>query len=201
MICLFKLIRCIVTGIVLAGLATGASALDPNRLPSRYIREQWTIESGFSGGAVNAIAQTADGYLWIGTDRGLIRFDGFNFRPVSFTSITTASKVPILQLVADADGKLWIRPQGSDLVRQKDGKFESVRYGADAITAVANDNNGGVLVSDTDQGTFRFTGDDVRKLAAPSPPVISMAETAEGKIWMGTLDAGLFFRLLGKICG
>ena len=193
MICLFKPIRCIVTGIVLAGLATGASALDPNRLPSRYIREQWTTESGFSGGAVNAIAQTADGYLWIGTDRGLIRFDGFNFRPVSFTSITTASKVPILQLVADADGKLWIRPQGSDLVRQKDGKFESVRYGADAITAVANDNNGGVLVSDTDQGTFRFTGDDVRKLAAPSPPVISMAETAEGKIWMGTLDAGLFF--------
>ena len=88
------------------------------------------LETGFPGGAVNGIAQTADGYLWIGTDRGLIRFDGFNFRPVSFTSIAAASNVPILQLLTDAGGKLWVRPQGADLVRQKDGKFESVRYGS-----------------------------------------------------------------------
>src|SRR5438270_9009805 len=95
-----------------------ARALDPNRLPSQYVREQWTIETRFPGGAVNGIAQTADGYLWIGTDRGLLRFDGFDFRPVSFTSITTASNVSILQLLTDARGKLWIRPQGADLVRQ-----------------------------------------------------------------------------------
>ena len=102
MICWLKQTRWTPIGIVLAGLVTGARALDPNRLPSQYVREQWTTETGFPGGAVNGIAQTADGYLWIGTDRGLIRFDGFNFRPVSFTSITTASNVPILQLLTDA---------------------------------------------------------------------------------------------------
>jgi len=183
---------------VLAGLVTDARALDPNRLPSQYVREQWTTEPRFPGGVVNGIAQTTDGYLWIGTDRGLLRFDGFDFRPVSFTSITTASNVPILQLLADAGGKLWIRLQGADLVRQKDGKFESVRYGPDAITALSKDNHDGLLVSDIEQGTFRFTADNVQKLGPSSPPVISMAETADGKVWLGTLGDGLFFLTGGR---
>ncbi len=181
MICWLKQTRWTLIGIVLAGLVTDARALDPNRLPSQYVREQWTTETRFPGGAVNGIAQTADGYLWIGTDRGLIRFDGFNFRPVSFTSIATASNVSILQLLTDAGGKLWIRPQGADLVRQKDGKFESVRYGPVAITALSKDNHDGVLVSDIEQGTFRFMADHVQKLGPASPPVISLAETADGK--------------------
>jgi PAS domain S-box-containing protein len=183
---------------VLAGLVADARALDPNRLPSQYVREQWTTETRFPGGAVNGIAQTADGYLWIGTDRGLMRFDGFNFRPVSFASITTASNVPILQLVTDGGGKLWVRPEGGYLVRQRDAKFESVRYGQGAITTLSKDNHDGVLVSDIEQGTFRFTADDVQKLGPSSPPVISMAETADGKVWLGTLGDGLFFLTGGR---
>jgi len=196
-ICWLKQTRWTLIGIALAGLVIDALALDPNRLPSQYVREQWTTETRFPGGAVNGISQTADGYLWIGTDRGLMRFDGFNFRPVSFTSIAGASNVPILQLLTDAGGKLWIRTQGAYLVRQKDGKFESVGRGLPAIIAASKDNNGGVLVSDIEQGAFRFMGDDVQKLAPDVlpglPPVISMAQTADGKIWMGTLGAGLFF--------
>ena len=196
--CWLKQTRWALIGIVLAGLVTDARALDPNRLPSQYVREQWTTETGFPGGAVNGIAQTPDGYLWIGTDRGLIRFDGFNFRPVSFASIATASNVPILQLLTDAGGKLWVRPQGGYLVRQKDGKFESVRYGQGALTTLSKDNHDGVLVSDIEQGTFRYTADDVQKLGPSSPPVISMAETADGKIWLGTLGDGLFFLTGGR---
>ncbi len=198
MICWLKQTRWILFGVVLAGLVTDARALDPNRLPSQYVRGQWTTETGFRLGAVNGIAQTADGYLWIGTDKGLICFDGFNFRPVSFTSIAAASNVPVLQLLTDAGGKLWIRPQGAYLVRQKDSKFESVSYGLPAITALSRDNHGGVLVSDIEQGTFRFTADRVQKLGPSSPPVISMAETADGKVWLGTLGDGLFFLTGGR---
>jgi signal transduction histidine kinase/ligand-binding sensor domain-containing protein len=197
-ICWKKQTRWIHIGIVVAGLSIDASALDPNRLPSQYVREQWITETRFPGGAVNSISQTADGYLWIGTDRGLTRFDGFNFRPVSFASVATASNVPILQLLTDTRGKLWVRPQGADLVRQNDGKFESVRYGPVAITALSRDNNDGVLVSDIEQGTFRFMEDQVQKLGPAPPPVISLAETADGKIWMGTLGAGLFLLASGR---
>ena len=191
-----KQTRWALIGIVLAGFVADARALDPNRLLSQYVRGQWTTETGFPGGAVNGIAQTADGYLWIGTDRGLLRFDGFNFRPVSFTPIAAASNVPILQLLTDAGGKLWIRPQGAYLVRQKDREFESVSL--PAIAAVSKDNHGGVLVSDIEQGTFRFTADHVQKLGPSSPPVISMAETADGKVWLGTLGDGLFFLTGGR---
>jgi signal transduction histidine kinase/ligand-binding sensor domain-containing protein len=190
--------RCALIGIVLAGFVTNARALDPSRLPSQYVREQWTTEPRFPGGVVNGIAQTTDGYLWIGTDRGLIRFDGFNFRPVSLTSIAIASNVSILQLLTDAGGKLWIRPQGADLVRQRGDKFESVRYGHGAITALSKDKHGGVLVSDIEQGTFRFTADDIQKLGPSSPPVISMTETADGKVWLGTLGDGLFLLTGGR---
>ena len=198
MICRLKQTRWTLIGIVLAGLVTDARALDPNRLPSQYVRGQWTTETGFPGGPVNGIAQTPDGYLWIGTDKGLIRFDGFSFRPVPFTSIAASSNVPILQLLTDAGGKLWIRPQGAYLVRQKDRTFESVRYGLPAITALSKDNHGGVLVSDIEQGTFRFTADHVQKLGPSSPPVISMAETADGKVWLGTLGDGLFVLTGGR---
>lgn len=202
MICWLKQTRWIHLGIVLAGLVTDARALDPNRLLLQYVREQWTTETRFPGGAVNGISQTADGYLWIGTDRGLLRFDGFNFRPVSFSSIATASNVSIVQLLTDARGTLWIRPQGAYLVRLKDGKFEGVGPGLPAITAASKDNNGGVLVSDIEKGAFRFMGDDIQKLAPDVlpglPPVISMAQTADGKIWMGTLGAGLFFLAGGQ---
>ena len=207
MIFWLKPIRWILFGIVLLCLVHEARGLDPNRLPSQYVREEWIRASRFPGGAVNTIGQTADGYLWIGTDKGLIRFDGFNFKFVSFTSDTTASKVPILLLLVDAAGKLWLRPQGTDVLRQLDGKFENVTYGAEAltsqITAVSKDSNGGVLLSDIVHGTFRFKGDEIQRLAAPtvlpgSSPVISMAETAEGKIWMGTLGAGLFLFADGR---
>jgi ligand-binding sensor domain-containing protein/signal transduction histidine kinase len=195
-ICWLKQTRWSLLGIVLAGIVTEALALDSNRRPSQYVRELWTIKTGFPGGAVNGMAQTADGYLWIGTDRGLLRFDGFNFRPISVTSIATSSNVPILQLLTDGGGKLWIRLQGAYLVHQKDATFESVRYNLPAITAVSKGNDGGVLASDIEQGTFRLIGDNVKKLAPDIlpglPPVISMAQTADGKIWMGTLGAGLF---------
>jgi len=199
--CRWKQTRRTLVGIVLAGLVTDARALDPNRLASQYVREQWTTQAGFPGGAVNGIAQTPDGYLWIGTDRGLIRFDGFNFRPVSLTSITPATNNSILQLLTDARGTLWIRPEGTHLVRQKDGKLESVRstlylYG---ITALSKEINGGVLVSDNLEGTFRFMSDDLQKLEPSSPPVISMAQTADGKIWRGTLGDGLFFLAGGRV--
>jgi signal transduction histidine kinase/ligand-binding sensor domain-containing protein len=196
-ICWSKHTRWTVIGIVLAGPVTDARALDSNRLPSQYVREQWTTQTRFPGGAVNAIAQTADGYLWIGTDRGLIRFDGFNFRPVSLASVTSASNVSILQLLTDARGTLWIRPEGAYLVSQKDGTFASsnVLY---AITALSRDNHDGVLVSDIVQGTFRFVRNDVLKLGPSNPPVISMAETADGRVWLGTLGDGLSFLTGGR---
>lgn len=187
-------------GIAFLCLVSPTYGLDPNRSLLQYVREYWNTESQFPGGAVNAITQTKDGYLWIGTDKGLFRFDGFHLVQVSFSSIGNASKVPILGLLTDASGDLWVRVQGSDVLRRKNGKFETVAYGvtlASQVTAMSKDRNGAVLLSDVIEGTFRFAGGNPQKIATPktlpgSSPVISVAETSEGKIWLGTLGAGLF---------
>ena len=54
--------------------------MDPNRALSQYPRQAWDAERGFPGGAVQAITQGGDGYLWIGSEKGLVRFDGVEFR-------------------------------------------------------------------------------------------------------------------------
>src|ERR1035438_9899166 len=71
---------------LMAGLAAwlclfrAAYGMDPNRAMSQYVHDRWGAEQGFPTGPVYAITQTADGYLWIGTGAGLVRFDGWGFR-------------------------------------------------------------------------------------------------------------------------
>ncbi len=94
-------VRWVILCIALACISVNARALDPDRVPSQYVRQQWVVGSTFPGGAINAIAQTADGYLWIGTDKGLVRFDGFTFTLVSLRPSASPSNTPILQLLTD----------------------------------------------------------------------------------------------------
>src|ERR1700754_4867824 len=72
--------RWFVAGLVVLCFANPARALDANRAITDYVRDRWGPNQGFPGGPVYAITQTADGYLWIGTEKGLVRFDGLNFR-------------------------------------------------------------------------------------------------------------------------
>ncbi len=60
--------------------------LDPQRPISQYLHDIWTIDQGLPQNGILAIAQGRDGYLWLGTEAGLVRFDG-----VSFTTFTTAN--------------------------------------------------------------------------------------------------------------
>jgi len=73
------LLSCAMVGVAAVFFAVSASALDPARALSEYLHESWRTEKGLPGESITAVAQTSDGYLWIGTDKGLVRFDGLNF--------------------------------------------------------------------------------------------------------------------------
>ncbi len=62
-----------------AASASGLLALNPRRALTQYTRTVWTQEHGLPHYTIRAIAQTKDGYLWLGTDEGLARFDGYDF--------------------------------------------------------------------------------------------------------------------------
>ncbi len=199
-------IRCLMTGLAVTCLFGQAGALDPNRQTSQYVREQWSTRGGLLEGAVHAIAQTPDGYLWIGTDKGLVRFDGFNFSPVASASPVLVND-PILGLVTDGDGVLWVRMQAAGVLRYSHGKFESVASGPGVtlplVTAMSRENAGGLLLADLRSGTIRMQAGKFEELAParvlPGAAVtMSMAEMPNGKIWQGTLGAGLFYLVDGK---
>src|SRR5215813_11650576 len=125
-------------GVVVVCSAVSASALDPNRMLSQYMHDYWGIEKGFTGGAISVIGQSSDGYLWIGTDKGLFRFDGLNFRQVAQAYPSSLAIGPVQTLLADRSGNLWILLRSTQLLRYRDGKFELSRGAAEnGVTAIA----------------------------------------------------------------
>src|SRR5438552_2551024 len=106
-----------------------ASALDPRKSLTQYSRTVWTQESGLPQDTIRAIAQTADGYLWLGTDEGLARFDGYEFVVFSKTNGDLPAN-SITALAAAADGSLWIGTSNG-LAQYRDRRFRTftVRQG------------------------------------------------------------------------
>src|SRR5687767_348611 len=78
-------------------------------VPPRYVMTAWAAEKGLPPGDVFAIAQDTDGYLWLGTPSGLLRFDGSRFTawppPEMDAPLPTA---PVHALVGAPDGSLWV---------------------------------------------------------------------------------------------
>src|SRR5258705_219199 len=85
-----------------------AFALDPALDVSQYAHKAWTIREGFFKGVVVAVAQTTDGYLWLGTEFGLLRFDGVRTAPLQAASDQHFLSNRILSLLDASDGTLWI---------------------------------------------------------------------------------------------
>ncbi|MBZ5593521.1 MAG: hypothetical protein LAP39_14860 [Acidobacteriia bacterium] len=186
----------LLAGLATAYLASTAQALDPNREIAQYIRDQWGAEQGFPGGNVYAMAETDDGYLWIGAEQGLVRFDGLNFRLFNLANLTALPPGPVLGLTVAAGGNLWIRPQSAGLLRYRAGVFRDVSAqlprAETGVTAMCAGRNGEILLA-RPGGNLKSSGGKLVPLGLTVESlVISMAQTADGRIWMGTRDEGLF---------
>jgi len=100
-----------------------AWALDPHKSLTQYSHRVWTQQDGLPQDTIRTVAQTSDGYLWIGTDEGLARFDGYEFATFDKARGDLPSN-SITALAAAADGSLWIgTPSG--LVIYKDRRFRT----------------------------------------------------------------------------
>jgi ligand-binding sensor domain-containing protein len=177
---------------------SAAYAIDPDRAMSQYIRDHWGTEQGFPRGPVYAITRASDGYLWIGTDAGLFRFDGWNFSLVKDSSRAFATAC-VLGIIPDNDGGLWLRMRDLSALRYRHGTFENplARPVTDSyISAMSRGNHGGLLVARMEHGAFEYQSGTFKMLAPannlPRSPVMALAQTPEGTIWIGTRDAGLY---------
>ena len=95
---------------LLAGLGGRALALDLSQTNAGYVRKNFTVEDGLLSNHVNAVLQARDGFLWVGTEEGLLRFDGRHFTVIEF--LPQASPVSVSALAEAPDGALWVGTKG-----------------------------------------------------------------------------------------
>jgi signal transduction histidine kinase/ligand-binding sensor domain-containing protein len=186
--------------LLLCVFTRGALALDPQKSLTQYSRTVWSQEHGLPQDTIRAIAQTTDGYLWLGTDEGLARFDGYEF--VVFNK--DSGNLPgnsITALAAARDGSLWIgTSNGLTCYLDKRFRTYTTKQGLpdNAITALVADHAGslwivaGVYLSRYQDGKFTNL--------APGPDLPVTAVRAVREDWHRNLWVGGFGGV-GKLVG
>src|SRR5262245_52660893 len=171
-------------------------AIDPDRAASQYLRSRWEGSNGFPGGPVYAITQTADGYLWIAAERGIVLFDGLAFKLFQPKEATAGTDPVALQIAPAPANALWARLRRSIFAHYQNGLYAPVpRDVLWLATAMAPASGGAMLVADVRLGVVLVRQDRVQTVLSaedlPRSPVISVAQTPGGEFWIGTRDAGL----------
>ena len=178
--------------------ALPAFALDPDKRITQYARDVWQSDDGLPQDSIYAIAQTPDGYLWLGTDEGLVRFDGARFTVFDKRNTPELLSQRVFTLMVDREGALWIGTHGGGLSRLKDGAFATytAREGLpdDSVWALHEDRGGRLWVGTRRGGLARF--EEGRFAAYPLDPaatgsVLALADARDGGLWVGTDGGGL----------
>lgn len=174
------------------------AAPDPSWPIRQLVFENWQTAQGLPQNSALALAQTPDGFLWIGSEEGLIRFDGVRFLVYNSHN----SRLPgneIRSLLVDRSGDLWIGTHGSGLARLHNGEFTSqtAKTGlpGDTIYSLLEDNDGALWIGTDSHGAARILNGQIASFSASSGlgnvSVAALAKSADGSILAGT-DRGLF---------
>lgn len=140
------------------GLCAGWMVFGSRLSADDYSLEVWQLEHGLPSESIVSIAQTSDGFLWVGTTRGLVRFDGVRFRKPNGPSSLSSERVSCLFL--DSTGALWVSMYSGELFRRDDGVFVSVPTDLGRplapVRSVALDRKDGLVLTTTAGGLFRY---------------------------------------------
>jgi signal transduction histidine kinase/ligand-binding sensor domain-containing protein len=179
--------------LILLACCPCASALNPSLDINQYAHKAWTVRDGFFKGNIYSIAQTPDGYLWLATEFGLVRFDGVRSVPWEPPAGEHLPSSNIRQLVSARDGRLWIGTL-KGMASWKDGKLTQYRELAGLyVETVLEDREGtiwaGAYATPAGRlcairsGTVRCYGED----GSFGLGVISLYEDSRGNLWAGAL--------------
>lgn len=174
--------------------------LDPTKTLTQYVHDSWGIDDDLPQSSVNCITQTGDGYLWLGTEEGLVRFDGVRFTVYDKSNFGKISENFITSLYADRDGNLWFGTYGGGLTcrNTKNGNFTTYTpalpdtgedVSANVIKAILQDKNGNLWIG-TDNGLCLFKNsiftNHKTKKGPPNNKIGALLEDRNGNLWIGT---------------
>jgi len=184
--------RLLVWGL-LASLSAAAQEIS-NSPAAPFLIRTWQGEQGLPNNTVNAITQTRDGYLWLGTDEGLARFDGVHCRVFGLRD--GLKNLQISALLEDRQGGLWIGTSGGGIGRMVRGQIRTytVKDGlaGNSISSFVEATNGDVWIG-THTGLSRWRDGTFEPLAKELGPILvfDLAKDRRGDIWAATLHNGL----------
>jgi diguanylate cyclase (GGDEF)-like protein len=190
-------LRAVLLPALLLCAATPAFALKPEKAFAHYVLNTWSIQDGLPQISALSLAQDRTGYLWVGTQNGLARFDGVRFVTYTPEDVPALPGIWIRALLADRRGRLWIGTY-KGLALYEDGRFRAIPA-ADAahfpsldIFALSQQDDGSI-VAGTSEGVFRVAGDQLLPMAGPRP-ALSLLPRHDG-LWVGS--AGVVERIAG----
>jgi diguanylate cyclase (GGDEF)-like protein len=179
-------------------LASRAFALDPNRALTQARLSVWTSETGLPQNTVDAIVQTRDGYLWIGTEEGLVRFDGVRFVVSDRQSAPALRSSFVSSLFEAPDGTLWIGTYGGGLARLRNGKIEAFHpelLGSDRLRGMHATADGALFIATAGGGLLRIDGEKVTRFTTrdglPSDRIWAIEDDGAGGMWVATHGGGV----------
>ena len=179
--------------LLLAALAVCTAASQPDL--ANYTRRLWQAPDGLPEQTVQAFAQTPDGFLWIGTTGGLLRFDGAHFVLFDRQNTPALLENNIFTLTVTRDGTLWIGTEGGGLAHYASGNFHSwsTHDGRDGLSndfvrSIAEAADGAIWAG-TDNGLLRLEGDRFTRVDGkgqiPQLAVHAILPEANGALWVG----------------
>jgi signal transduction histidine kinase/ligand-binding sensor domain-containing protein/CheY-like chemotaxis protein len=205
---------CTLVACIVAAFSVAANAAAPVAAVRPLYFEHLTIRDGLSMGTINSILQDSVGYVWLATENGLDRYDGYSireYRRQRGAEHGLASDY-IWSMAEDASGDLWLATDGGGVARwdRKTDQFQQFRHdsnlprslSSDALRALIVDPRGQIWVGTKDQGLdvlnphtgesrhYRHNDADPHSLAADS--VDTVYADRSGRIWVGT-DRGLSY--------
>src|ERR1019366_4982301 len=172
------------------GAPAVALALDPGRNIDQYGHDTWTTQNGLPGEAVYHILQSRDGYLWLRTSAGLVRFDGARFVTVFPQVAGKIVEEPIKAVAQGADGDLLVRSTSRTLIYH-DGTFRDYRTPAplpdgDILTLFESKRHE-VFVG-SDDFIYLIENAGAKRLRRATGWIYSFLENADGAVWIGGSD-------------
>lgn len=192
---------------IVLNFSTQVAGLDPNKAITQYKLEKWGEEKGFEQSSVITCVQTPDGYIWLGTLNGLVRFDGMRFQVYNKDNTRQLLANEIKSLYVDHKGCLWIGTRGGGLTYLENGKFSiysPLQYPAlKEITAIYQDQAHTLWLGTFEKGLISLKNHITTVYSTqdglPGNEIRALAEDAQGNLLIATTSGLAIRSRAGKI--